>query len=327
MELSVIIPAYNESKNIPPLFEELARINREARELNLIGSLRILLVDDHSSDMTFDVAVALKEKYAMEMEINAIRLSHNAGSHTAIRCGFANSEDADCAVALSADGQDDPSCIIRMLQKWKAGSHVVWALRKNRKNELFRIRFPAALFRKFVSWANRIGEQDIDLTKADFFLLDKKVVAAINACSERVTSLFGLIAWAGFKQDYVEYERRTRKFGKSKWSFSSRLNLAKDWIVAFSGLPLKLMFLIGILVASWGFLYTIYILVSALGGNPVQGWASIMVAVLVLGGVQMIMLAIVGEYMWRDLEESRKRPTFFIERNTLDDSRETVSND
>lgn len=133
-------------------------------------------------------------------------------------------------------------------------------------------------------WFSSVEYEKIDLSRADFFLLDRKVVNAINNCPERNTSLFGLIVWLGFSQDFVEYERRPRHSGKSKWNFRGRLRLAKDWIIAFSGIPLKLMSIFGIFFAILGFIYGIYLVINALRGNPPPGWSSIIVAVLVLGG-------------------------------------------
>jgi dolichol-phosphate mannosyltransferase len=127
-----------------------------------------------------------------------------------------------------------------------------------------------------------------------------------------------LITWLGFEQGYVEYKRRKRMSGLSKWSFRNRLRFAKDWIIAFSGLPLKLMTIVGFLVALSGFLYSLYIIFNAFTGNPAPGLSSIMVVVLVLSGVQMMMLGVIGEYLWRNIDESRKRPLYFVEKKTTE---------
>jgi dolichol-phosphate mannosyltransferase len=204
-----------------------------------------------------------------------------------------------------------------MLEKWHKGVNVVWALRKNRENEPRRIRIPALLFHRILSWFSYDEDNIVDLASADFWLLDRVVTDAINACTEKNTSIFGLIAWLGFKQDFVRYERRARRYGKSKWNFASSLHLGKDWIVAFTGLPLRIASSVGILTAMLGILYAIVVIVNKLFfGSPVPGYASIVVLVLVLSGIQLTMLGIIGEYLWRNLEESRNRPLYFIEKRS-----------
>jgi polyisoprenyl-phosphate glycosyltransferase len=157
----------------------------------------------------------------------------------------------------------------------------------------------------------------IDLSRADFFLLDRIVVDAINSCAERNTSLFGLIAWLGFNQDSVEYERRRRLSGRSKWRFTSRFRLAKDWIIAFSGVPLKIASLFGIIMSAIGGLGAIYIIIDKLFFTYIlAGWTTIVVLILMMSGIQLTILGVVGEYLWRNLDESRKRPLYFIEKSS-----------
>jgi dolichol-phosphate mannosyltransferase len=157
---------------------------------------------------------------------------------------------------------------------------------------------------------------NIDLSNADFYLLSRKTVNAINQCQERNTSLFGLIIWLGFKQTGVTYKRRERFSGKSKWNFSSRMRLAKDWIIAFSGIPLKMITYIGIGTAILGFAYAIFIFICALLKYTTPGWAEAVIITLVVCGAIMTMLGVMGEYMWRTLEETRTRPLYFIEDET-----------
>ena len=149
-------------------------------------------------------------------------------------------------------------------------------------------------------------------------LLDCRVVEAVNACPEKNTSLFGLIAWMGFRQGTVEYRRQERRSGSSKWNFRSRAQLALDWIVGFSGLPLRLMTVVGAGVSLVGLIYAIHIVRNLFAGNPPEGWSSTMIVILVIGGLQMAMLGIIGEYLWKNLDESRRRPLFFIEKSTFD---------
>lgn len=307
MKLSVVIPAYNEKDNIKSTIDETLEV---VDTISDIDDVQVIVVDDHSDDNTFEVVKSFNEE-----SISCVRLSKRSGSHTAIRAGL-NISKGDAVLCISADGQEDVGVIEQMTDKWRNGAKIVWALRRHRDNESWLIRKPAQLFYCLLSWLGAGVSKEIDLSRADFFLLDRKVVEAIKQCAERNTSLFGLLVWIGFCQDFVEYDIRQRRQGKSKWNFSSRCHLAKDWIVAFSGLPLKLMTLLGLFIASVGFLYALFIVAVAILGNPVTGWASTMVVILILGGTQMTMLGVIGEYLWRNLDESRKRPLFFIEKST-----------
>ena len=313
MKLSVVIPTYNEEDNIRVTVEELLSI---AEFVTVIDEIQTIVIDDHSSDNTYNVVSSMNDS-----RVSCLRLSRKSGSHTALRAGLMEAS-GDATLCMSADGQDNPGCLKDMLLKWDGDCKVVWALRKNRDNESFASRLFAQIFYKTLSCVTRNAWAGIDLSRADFYLLDRVVIKAINSCEERNTSVFGLIAWLGFKHGFVEYERRKRKTGLSKWNFRSRLRLAKDWVIAFSGLPLKLMTVVGFLVALVGFSYSLFLIINAVFiGKPVQGWSSIMVAILILGGLQMIMFGIVGEYLWRNLDESRKRPLYFIEKSTYEDNK------
>jgi glycosyltransferase involved in cell wall biosynthesis len=306
VKLSIVIPAYNEENNINIIIKEIFDI---VIKIFHIETVQVIVVDDHSSDKTFDAVSLLNDP-----RITCLRLSKRHGSHTALRAGI-QQVTGDAVLCISADGQDDPNALNDMIIKWTSGTHIVWALRKQRKDPLF-IKWSAYFFYKMLKWLTHSNNARIDLSRADFYLLDRKVANAINQCPERSTSLFGLINWLGFQQDYVEYTRRKRHSGKSKWNFRSRLYLSKDWIIAFSGLPLIIMSAIGVFVSVVGFLYAMFIAVYAILGNPVQGWASLMIVILILGGLQMTMLGIVGEYLWRNFNESRRRPLYFIEKHS-----------
>lgn len=308
--LSILIPAYNEAGNLPGTIRD---IQNHLLRTEFADFHEIIVVDDHSTDGTYEVARSLQGQH-----VGCLRLSKNNGSHTAMRMGLPFTR-GDAVIVLSADGQDDPQAIPDLLGKWKQGAQVVWALRRSRKGEPFFKKMAATAFYRILAFLLKSRENPIDLSRADFYLLDRKMVAAINSCREKNTSLFGLISWMGFRQDSVEYDRRERTIGKSKWSVRKRVGLAKDWIVAFSGLPLKAISIAGGIIAFLGFLYALYIIGRALKGNPVQGWSSLMVVILLLGGLQMIMFGVLGEYLWRNLDESRKRPLAFIEKSTLEE--------
>jgi dolichol-phosphate mannosyltransferase len=311
VKLSVIIPAYNEAGIIVNTITEIIGIlNRLVEE-----SYEIIIIDDHSSDNTFDVI-----KKIGNSKVRCIRLSRNSGSHVALRAGLSQAT-GDVVLHISSDGQDDPSCLKDMLDKWRSGHKIVWAIRRSRRDESCLLRLSAKLFYRVLLWLIEARDLTIDLSAADFYLLDRTVVEAINACPERNTSLHGLIAWLGFSQAAVEYDRRLRRHGRSKWSFRKRLRLAKDWIIAFSGLPLKIVSLIGFFIAVVGIIYAIYVVSKALlvsPALPILGWSLTIAIILTLAGLQIIILGVIGEYLWRNLDESRRRPLFFIETTTED---------
>ncbi len=303
MFLSVIIPAYNEEKNILFFLKELEKSIKEC-----VGIKRheIIIVDDHSADQTFNIIQNFKNN-----NVKAVRLSKHSGSHIALRAGLSRVM-GDAALCLAADGQDDPSVLPAMVRKIAKGKNVVWAVRKNRDEPILQ-KFFARIFYMILAFFTENINPKIDLANADYYMIDKKVIDAINSCPERNTSLFGLIIWLGFEQDFINYERRVRLRGTSKWNFTSRLKLATDWIIAFSGVPLKIIVVLGLFFSLLGMLYTIFIFIYVLSGYAKPGWAEPVVLILVIGGIQMTMLGVIGEYLWRTLDETRKRPLFFIE--------------
>lgn len=303
MKLSIVIPSYNEAANIACTLTELATRLKGVAEQH-----EIIVVDDHSGDGTLEAAATVRG-----VNVRCIRLSRRSGSHIAIRMGLAAAT-GDAVLCISADGQDDPAVLAAMMAKWRAGSQIIWALRHDRKQEPWRIRVLAQAFYKLLVYFNRPQNPGLDLSRADFYLLDRRVVDSLLACRERFTSLFGLIAWMGFQQDCVEYERRPRRHGASKWDFRQRVALALDWIIAFSWLPLRVSAALGVTLALLGVAYALFIIANAILGTPAEGWSSVMVSVLILSGVQLILLGAIGEYVGRGLDESRRRPIAFVEK-------------
>jgi dolichol-phosphate mannosyltransferase len=303
--LSVITPAYNEEKNIPELYTCL---NGVITRLGI--SWEWIVIDDHSSDTTFEV---IKRISNSDPRVRGIRLSRNHGSHTAIMCGI-NHARGDCAVIMAADLQDPPEVIPSLYEKWKTGIHVVWAVRQQREG----IRTQDHLFARIYYRMMRdiVGIQNIHPAGADFFLIDRRVINGILQFQEKNRSIFALVAWMGFKQDFIEYTKKARLHGKSGWSFRKKVTLVIDSITSFSYLPIRFMSYFGIIIAIAGFCYAVFIIFNAITGKPPEGWSSLMVAILLIGGIQMVMLGVLGEYIWRALDESRKRPQFLIEETT-----------
>jgi glycosyltransferase involved in cell wall biosynthesis len=308
MKLSVVIPAYNESVNIPIVIAEL---QKNILSSKFITSHEVIVVDDHSADGTFDAVKGMNDP-----QVKCLRLSKRSGSHTAIRAGLRYAS-GDVTMCISADGQDDPIILDQMIEKVKNGAHTVWGIR-NARNETFSDKFAALMFYATLRIFASSQTNQIDLSNADFYLLSKRSRQAINQCEERNTSLFGLIIWLGFKQDYVNYDRRERLNGKSKWSLKSRARLAIDWILAFSGIPLRLITYAGLIVSFIAVCYAMFILWAALNNKTTPGWASTALMVLMGSALLMIMMGVIGEYLWRNFDETRKRPLFFIEDETTE---------
>ena len=300
--LSIIIPVYNESENIHLLIE---RINKFTLQLNQPSE--VLFIDDHSNDET---PILLKKYCDEDQNLKYIRLSKNFGSHIAIIAGLKYCK-GDCAVFLAADLQDPPELITEMIDKWKDNNDVVWAVRETTEGISF---FEKLFSRLFYFIFNMASDISLPPKGADFALLDRKVINSLLQSTGTKPSLGALISWLGFKQTEISYIKEARKFGKSSWTLTKKINALVDAFVGFSVLPLRVMSYLGFTFASLGFLYSLFLIVLKITSNkPIVGWTSIMVVVLILGGLQMLMIGVIGEYLWRNLEESRKRPLFLIE--------------
>jgi dolichol-phosphate mannosyltransferase len=301
--LSVVIPCFNEADGILALMDRLLAM----RQGLAAASVEFIFVDDHSTDSTPQMLRDLASQYDF---VKFLRLSKNSGSHIAIIAGMANSR-GDAAVFLAADLQDPPEMIGTMLAKWSEGYDVVWAVRQERqgvsKTSLF-------FSRMFYYFLNRMTNMRFPSMGADYALIDKRVVKGLVDSAGSKPSLVALIVWLGFKQIELPYVKEERKFGVSKWNLSKKLNAFADAFVGFSYFPMRFMSMLGFAAAFIGFLYAIFVIIMRfVVGDPIEGWASLMVVTLIIGGLQMLMLGVLGEYLWRNLEESRKRPLFLIE--------------
>lgn len=313
--LSVITTAYNERQNLPVLYERLSRALDEARI-----PWELIVVDDHSADGTFDV---ITEISARDARVRGVRLSRNVGSHSSIRCAIENARGA-CLVQIAADLQDPPEIIPELWRRWTSGAQIVWAVRRKREGERARVTGFAKLY--YFIMRHVVGLKELAATGADFYAMDRRVAQAVLQCGEHNTNLFALIAWMGFRQDTLLYDRQARLHGRSGWSLEKKLKLVIDSITAFTYLPVRLMSYAGLVIAFLGLLYASFVVYNAVvKGISVQGWASLMVVLLVTAGVQMIMMGVVGEYVWRAFDESRRRPRFFVESATPPHAQEKES--
>jgi len=303
--LSIITPAYNETINIPVLFQRLKTVME-----GLATPWEWIIVDDGSDDGTFQTI----EKLAAEDEhIRGLRLSRNFGSHNAIMCGLAHAK-GEAAVCMACDGQDPPEVIPELVEKWKEGLHVVWAARETDSGTEGGSRFLPRIY--YLVMRRLVGIKDMPSDGADFFLVDRKVIEALKKYPERNMSVFALVTWVGFRQGAIRYKRQSRLQGVSGWNLSKKLKLFVDSVISFSYVPIRMMALVGLTMALAGLLYAPVIIINYLVGEPARGWTELMVVILVIGGLQMLMLSMLGEYLWRTLEESRGRPRYLIENAT-----------
>jgi dolichol-phosphate mannosyltransferase len=303
--VSIVTPAHNEEANLRVLYERLCAV------LTPSGlSWEWIVVDDHSGDQTFRVA---EELARLDSRVRGVRFSRNFGSHIAIACGLDLAR-GSCAVVMAADLQDPPETIPELIEHWRSGSQIVWAVRGKREGQSE----TALSFSLLYYWMMRrvVGLTSMPPTGADFFLLDRIVVQAARQIKERNASLFALLTWMGFRQSSMVYEKQERLHGSSSWTLRKKLRLVVDSFISFSHKPIRWMAWFGLAIAGLGFIYAIAVVFNAIAGHPSEGWSSLMVAVLILCGGQMLMLGVMGEYLWRALDEVRQRPKYLIENAT-----------
>ena len=301
MKLSLIVPVLNEEENIGNLLAAVDEAFAKQSDINL----EIVFVDDGSRDRTFELASQMAKK---DHRVKVIRFSRNFGSHAALLAGFERCT-GDAAAYLAADLQESPEVLIEMVKKWRNGAFIVWGTREQRDDPL-----SAKVFsRIYSSLMRRIALAEMPRTGLDLCLIDRKVIDAVVAMREKNTSIFGLILWSGFPQVFVPYKRNARRHGKSRWTLSRKIKLVVDSFVAFSFFPIRLVTYLGIGLSVMGFSYGCWIIAHTLmSGSPIEGWPTLVTLLVMLSGVQLLMLGIVAEYLWRTFDESRNRPPFII---------------
>lgn len=301
MKLSLIIPVLNEEENLPDLVSAID--NAFSQEADV--ELEIVFVDDGSSDGTYAALTKLAEA---DHRLRVISFSRNFGSHAALLAGFERCS-GDAAAYLAADLQEPPSVLCQMLKKWREGVSVVWGTREKRDDPLSTRAFSFV----YSSLVRRFALSNMPSTGLDLCIVDRKVIDAVVAMREKNTSIFGLILWSGFSQVFVPYHRQARQRGKSRWTLGKKIKLVVDSFVAFSFFPIRMVTYAGVLFSSLGFAYGLFVVFRRLFlGEGLQGWASLVTLIVALSGVQLLMLGVVAEYLWRTFDESRNRPPFII---------------
>jgi len=299
--LGIVIPCFNEEEVIPFLLGKLKKFAD-----SIPNSVYFLLVDDGSSDQTFSL---LKEASQEDPRFAVLQLSRNFGHQPAVSAGLAHIQ-GDVIAVIDADLQDPVENLSKMLLKWEEGFDVVYGIRKKRKGNIF-LRMAYLIFYRFLK---KIANIDLPVDAGDFSLMDRKVVDLINKMPEHNRFVRGLRGWVGFKQIGIPYDRLPRVAGSPKYFLTRLFHLALDGIFSFSTLPLRLATFMGIFSAFLGFLYLLYALFHAIFmGKTPPGWASLVIIILFLGGVQLFVIGIVGEYVGRIFDEVKRRPLYIIQ--------------
>jgi polyisoprenyl-phosphate glycosyltransferase len=301
-KLSVVVPFLNEADNLPPLYERLSAVLAAQPE-----AFELLFVDDGSSDGS---AAWVAARAAQDPHVKLLRLSRNFGHQLAITAGMDHA-DGDAVVIMDADLQDPPEVVPALVARWREGHEVVYAVRVRRGGETWTKRLLAATFYKTF---RRLASVDVPLDAGDFRLVDRKVIDALKQVRELHRFVRGLTCWVGFSQSAVGYERAPRHAGVTKYPVWKSTQLAWDAITSFSSTPLRWMTTIGLVVSLAGLAQTVRVIVDRLlyPASMERGWASVVAIMLFLGGVQLISLGLIGQYVGRIFEESKKRPLYFV---------------
>ena len=302
VEISIVSPVYNEEAGIGAFYRELKRVCVESRIDH-----EIVFVDDGSSDETFTELSRVRREDAEHVRV--IRFSRNFGHQLAITAGLRAAR-GRAVVVLDSDLQDPPSLIPEFIRRWRDGHEVVYGQRTQRKGETWFKTWTAHAFYRLIRVLTKI---DIPADSGDFYLLDRKVVDVINAMEEHHRFLRGLVAWVGFRRSAVGYVRDVRLSGATKFGLGKMISFAFDAIVSFSFFPLRLAFLAGAaisFVAFLGILATVYVKVFT--QNTVSGWASLMIVILFLGGIQLLSIGLFGEYVARIGNDVKRRPLYVV---------------
>ena len=309
--LSVIIPVYNEEDNVVPLYERLAAA-LSALELPLV---ELVFVNDGSIDHTAERIQKLPQTETLH--VNFLELSRNFGHQVAVTAGLDNCDGRYVAI-IDADLQDPPELIPEMLRKIKEGHDVVYARRKARKGESWLKKATAKMFYRILSGITSI---DIPLDTGDFRVVTKRVVDVLKQMPEREKFLRGQIAWMGFSQTYIEYERDQRLSGDTGYTWRKMLRFALDGITSFSNFPLKVATISGFVMSFVSFLLMLYALYSRFVLKVYEpGWTSLMLSVLFIGGIQLVSIGIIGEYIGRISNNVKQRPLYLIKEKTNQDN-------
>lgn len=300
-KISIVVPVYYNSDTLELLYADM-----KEKILGKLGDYEIVFVDDGSGDNSWEIMNKLRMQ---DSNIKCVKLSRNFGEHAALLAGLSACT-GDCAVTKQADLQEDSTIILEMYESWKRGNKVVLAVRKERKENPVKVFFANmyyALIRKIVNKNMPVGG-------CDCYLVDRKVIEVLERLDEKNSSLTLQVLWVGFQTDKIYFVRQDREIGESRWTLSKKVKLVMDSVMSFSYFPLRFMSTIGIIFNILAVILLISVIVEKFTkGTPIAGWASLMCVILCSSGMIMLMLGILGEYIWRTLDAARTRPPYIVD--------------
>ena len=301
-KISLLIPCYNEEASLPLLYKELVKVMDSCKSYEW----EVLFVNDGSRDNTLSV---IKDLHQKDSRISYVDLSRNFGKENAMLAGF-DYVTGDCMVIMDADLQHPPHVILKMLDKWEQGYDDVYAKRTTRGKESWLRKKVSLLFYSLLQKTTKI---EILQNVGDFRLLDRCCIEALKSMRESERYTKGMFCWIGFKKASVDFEQKERIAGKSSWNFLGLFDLAIEGITSFTIAPLRLSSILGVIIAIFSFILMLFHLIKALiWGDPIQGFPTLVVIILFLGGIQLLSIGILGEYLGRVFNESKNRPVYIV---------------
>ncbi|MEW5956933.1 MAG: glycosyltransferase family 2 protein [Chloroflexota bacterium] len=303
--VTILTPVYNEEKSLPLFEQAVTEVLLSRSDYNF----KVLFIDDGSTDRSWALILDICLR---NPRFQGIRLSRNYGPHIALSAGFAQA-DGDAIATLACDLQDPPEVVLAFLEQWQTGAQIVWGRRRMREDKTWRI-FTSNIFANLIRRFAMPPRSKF--TTGSFFLIDRHVAACFRQFHEHNRITFALVAWTGFEQAVVDYDRKARVAGISSWNFSKMMKTMYDTFIGFSFLPVKLITLIGLAVFLFSIALSIYLLLTWWIESPALGWTSLMLLPSLFFGVQFLLMGIMGEYLYRIYTEVVRRPLYFISANT-----------
>ena len=301
--VTILIPAYNEQAVLAPLYKRLTALANNNKKYNF----EFLFINDGSTDNTLSI---IKNYAKTDTRISYVNLSRNFGKEPAMLAGF-DYTTGDATVIIDADLQDPPELIPKMISYWEDGYDDVYAKRRSREGESWFKKKSSSIFYKLLQKSTNV---DIQVDTGDFRLLDKRAINALREIRESQRYTKGMFSWIGFRKKQITYDRDPRAAGETKWNYPKLANLAIDGITSFTTAPLRIASFAGMIISLIAFFFIIVIIFkTTFFGDPVAGWSSTMAVILFLGGVQLLSIGIIGEYVGRIFNEVKNRPVYFVE--------------
>ena len=302
-KVTILIPAYNEQDVLHQLYNRLMGVIKQLP----LYQFEILFINDGSSDQTLEIIKKMREK---DNRVSYVNLSRNFGKEIAMIAGLDHAQ-GDAVIIIDADLQDPPELIPEMIQCWEMGHDDVFAKRKSRAGETWFKKWTASTFYKVLQ---KLTKVEIQVNTGDFRLLDRRCVDALKQLRETQRFTKGMFSWIGYNKKEILFDRDPRAAGETKWNYSKLFDLAIEGITSFTTAPLRISAVFGGIISLFAFIYIIIIIAKTLVyGEPVAGYPSLMTVILFLGGIQLISLGIIGEYLGRIFNETKNRPLYFVD--------------